>query len=47
MGLYLKVILRDVDRNDKVRFVRGDNFLKREYCTSVAEMEAKFEEMMV
>ena len=28
MGLYLKVILRDVDMNDNVKLVRGDNFLK-------------------
>ena len=28
MGLSLKVILRDVDGNDKVRFVGSDDFLK-------------------
>ena len=28
VGLYLKVILRDVDGNDRVTFVGGDDFLK-------------------
>ena len=27
--LYLKVILRDVNRNDRVTFVRGNDFLKK------------------
>ena len=28
VSLYLKVILRDVNRNNRVTFVRGDNSLK-------------------
>ena len=31
VSLYLKVILRDVDGNDRVTFVGGDDFLKEDF----------------
>ena len=45
VSLYLKVILRDVDGNDRVTFVGRDDFLK-ENPVFFAEMEATFGEMM-